>query len=448
MIKKSTPFSIFYLTSVIISFLPMALFAGTGDTFFANLQSNTWTKLPASANRFIKNAHADMEMNSAGSNLFVFGSDTHDDPRPDNSVHNLDLSTMTWTQSYPPDPVTSYQTIATPDPDWTITSTGNPWASHGYESMTYVPELDSLLFLGGPTHNYTGLTAAGNPSIKGAQTWLYDIQANQWTPLLNSNSPNVTKAGISYNPILKQVVLGNKYTNFKPNGHRTYYFDPQTLTWQTVVSTSPYSHGIQTYSGFDLVSGKTFLFGGTYPNNSRILEYDDQTHIWEELTPTTTPLNHDEPGASIAVDTLHKILAYVAVDDPLLADGNPSGNAKTWIFDLTTHDWSLLPIATPPHYGSLSFGMTYSAKYDSFIYFGGFKKNGGSSLWAFRFEKDGTSSRLIGDVNEDGTVNVLDLSKVIDIILGNSATTNNADCNQDNDVNVLDLSCIIAILLS
>lgn len=53
---------------------------------------------------------------------------------------------------------------------------------------------------------------------------------------------------------------------------------------------------------------------------------------------------------------------------------------------------------------------------------------------------------LIGDVNNDSEVNILDVDKVIKEILGNCSDTS-ADVNTDGEINILDVDAIISIIL-
>jgi hypothetical protein len=52
-----------------------------------------------------------------------------------------------------------------------------------------------------------------------------------------------------------------------------------------------------------------------------------------------------------------------------------------------------------------------------------------------------------GDANEDGVVNVLDMTKVARIILQMDPPNPAADCNQDSNINVLDMTCIARKIL-
>ena len=73
----------------------------------------------------------------------------------------------------------------------------------------------------------------------------------------------------------------------------------------------------------------------------------------------------------------------------------------------------------------------------------------GSHLTVWRMTKQG--GLLRGDVNEDGSVNIADVTALIDYLLsGDTAGVNldNADCNQDEGVNIADVTALIDYLLS
>ena len=61
-----------------------------------------------------------------------------------------------------------------------------------------------------------------------------------------------------------------------------------------------------------------------------------------------------------------------------------------------------------------------------------------------------TGYRLIaikGDVNEDGEVNVSDVTALVSMILGNTAQNEMADVNEDHEVNVSDVTALVSIIL-
>ena len=73
--------------------------------------------------------------------------------------------------------------------------------------------------------------------------------------------------------------------------------------------------------------------------------------------------------------------------------------------------------------------------------------DGGPSDPGYFSEKGGTFLR--GDVNGDGSVNISDVTALIDLLLGGGTISNSAaDCNQDGSVNISDVTALIDHLLS
>ncbi len=55
---------------------------------------------------------------------------------------------------------------------------------------------------------------------------------------------------------------------------------------------------------------------------------------------------------------------------------------------------------------------------------------------------------IVGDVNGDGIINILDVIAIINLILNNGAVTEAADCTGDNTVNIADVVCEINLILN
>ena len=66
----------------------------------------------------------------------------------------------------------------------------------------------------------------------------------------------------------------------------------------------------------------------------------------------------------------------------------------------------------------------------------------------FFFQSD--DDFLLGDVNDDGAVNIADVTALIDYLLGSGDNINlkNADVNQDDSINIADVTALIDMLLS
>ena len=57
-------------------------------------------------------------------------------------------------------------------------------------------------------------------------------------------------------------------------------------------------------------------------------------------------------------------------------------------------------------------------------------------------------NQILGDVNNDETLNVLDVVILVNVILGNSEESSNADVNLDGTINILDVVTLINLILS
>jgi len=66
----------------------------------------------------------------------------------------------------------------------------------------------------------------------------------------------------------------------------------------------------------------------------------------------------------------------------------------------------------------------------------------------FTYKKGATPEVLRGDVNQDGTVAIADVTTLIDMLLSGAETNTEADCNLDGTVAIADVTCLIDYLLS
>ena len=55
---------------------------------------------------------------------------------------------------------------------------------------------------------------------------------------------------------------------------------------------------------------------------------------------------------------------------------------------------------------------------------------------------------LVGDVNGDGDINVIDITALIDVIMNDDTTNPRADVNGDGDINVIDITALIDIIMN
>ena len=86
------------------------------------------------------------------------------------------------------------------------------------------------------------------------------------------------------------------------------------------------------------------------------------------------------------------------------------------------------------------------------ISYNGDDGSGGSLVEAaidnFLIEYTSGSTSILGDVNNDGSINVLDVVLVVNMILGDSEPNYlSGDLNSDGQINVLDIVMIVNIIL-
>ena len=72
-------------------------------------------------------------------------------------------------------------------------------------------------------------------------------------------------------------------------------------------------------------------------------------------------------------------------------------------------------------------------------------------MWGGRYlhrSSNNLSENAIGDLNLDGSLNVLDVIEMVSIILENTAYNELADMNNDGLINVVDIIQLVTLILS
>ena len=70
--------------------------------------------------------------------------------------------------------------------------------------------------------------------------------------------------------------------------------------------------------------------------------------------------------------------------------------------------------------------------------------------WMIEIIEDllGLNDQILGDINQDGILNVLDVVSIINIILFDNNYNELADLNQDNGINILDVVILVSMILN
>ena len=74
-----------------------------------------------------------------------------------------------------------------------------------------------------------------------------------------------------------------------------------------------------------------------------------------------------------------------------------------------------------------------------------------SGYWIARAQKyplDYLDNILLGDINSDGIINILDVVSMVNIVLGNLEWVDAADYNSDGIINILDIVSIVNFILN
>ena len=80
---------------------------------------------------------------------------------------------------------------------------------------------------------------------------------------------------------------------------------------------------------------------------------------------------------------------------------------------------------------------------DAYIFWSD-QRNGNYEIY---FSKGTGQSNLLGDVNQDFMIDILDVVSLVQVVLGNSDNTDNADLNDDTIINILDVILLVNIIL-
>ena len=250
---------------------------------------------------------------------------------------------------------------------------------------------------------------------------------------------------ISYNADLDQIVMSSRHQD------EIYIIDHSTTTEEAA-----------SHSGGNIGMGGDFIYRWGNPqnydrgNNADHILGDQHSINW---IPNGSPgegnfilFNNFHSGNSSAV--LEFIPPLNSDGSYELEDGQPYGpDSFTWI-----HQGGFSSQAQGGAFRLPNGNTLITEATDAYIFE---VDSNGTTVWSYdypssqamipRAQKYGydyfDNALLLGDVNNDGIINILDVISCINIVLGTSDYSDNADINQDGIVNILDIISLVNIIL-
>ena len=282
--------------------------------------------------------------------------------------------------------------------EWTDVTPASSLASYTLEISTPVPPVELIGSLDGSAYTsyYTAITLSepwGGTNVQGGYGAIY------------------FKNSINYNPSPGNI------TFTIPEGY-------QNATFTMKITTSSAQYGTGTYS---VATPQTAAVEKTYSSNGQTHEWVVTASSGEKITITSSDSSYSPDIALIEVYS-----GDATEDAPETGIYRVISGINAKYCDVT----------------ELEDGGTYLYRVKA-IYTNGVESDWSNYQQITLFENEQPQG-LLGDANEDGEVNVQDITTIINYILGNNPSPfnyNNANVNGDNAVNVQDVTLIINMIL-
>ena len=302
-----------------------------------------------------RQSHAGIAYDTQRATFYVFGSNTHGE-NWDNSVHEFDPDTRSWSTHYPPADPASYRVdnrgVGVSGDDRIL-----PWAMHTYDNILYDPINDALVVTAKPDHNPISKTLGQPPLIH--PTWFYFLPLKTWLTMENLDQAFPGNfAGSSAYDAERRVIMSY--------GSGLAELDPDRDKWRKVPVKKP--HALHHSMEYDSVRKQVFVFGD-YNNSNTVWAYtpgrlSGEAGSWEEKEPGGDYCPPDQ-HFPVAFDAHNGVFLLVPDNNPgMTIKGNgKAGRAKsssTFVYDPDRNEYHKLPDADLP-----AQHMNYMMVYDS-----------------------------------------------------------------------------------
>jgi hypothetical protein len=226
-----------------------------------------------------------------------------------NDTWMFDLSELTWTE------------MISNDPD----DTSLPQIRRGH-TMAYLGNGNVLMF-------------GGSDSSRFDDTWVYNIDDNQWTEITPTGDvkPDARVGGMMGSlGDGKAVLYGGSAGSSNYLGD-VWIYDHSTTTWTEETFATTANPQARSYGGLAVISDNKFIIFGGGAGSTNYLndtwEYDISTHEWAELS----------PSGDIPDQITYTALAYDG-NDTLIHFGGLDDSAvyayDTWEYSISNNEWT------------------------------------------------------------------------------------------------------------
>ncbi len=258
---------------------------------------------------------------------------------------------------------------------WYILSIENSPNTRLNHGMVYDSKNQQIILFGGrDTHTYNQLS----------DTWIFDINENEWTQLNISNSPpNRSDMSFYYDDVLEALIIFGGYSQYDTRLDDTWCFYTQNNTWVEVNSTifpaARYGH----HMIYDPVNQVGLMFGkNNYVKYDDTWQFNSSTFEWKELNPSNIPMAR----------YWHNMV-YNEDDEQITIiggrnDENREYLSNIWNFDIQLEEWEEIQNDNNPPRREMS-SMVYHAQDKVIILFGGipdYDSQSLSDIWAYDLE--------------------------------------------------------------
>jgi hypothetical protein len=328
-------------------------------------QPGTWRRLPdrSETKPARIHAHAGGVVDPITSVLYFFGSDNHGDEW-NNDVWSYDPVTMTWSQSYPEDPPSTYRYQG----GIKTTTTGHPWAMHAFAMNAWDP-VGRRLVVGVRQMHYglESLPRVTMPEGAPESWWQYSPTANRWTPAVPG--PDLGLGHLCYVPPLKCVI------GFDGDNVPVTIYDPEKRVFRA-------------FSGFGGPTPTGYTLKSAYdPRRNRILlvSWDDGPNVWAfdlgKRRWIDLRVKNRPPGriyGSWDYDQAADAIVSLWPDDPDGSFSNDSGGSRTFLVDLGQNGYREVKTDPAAPYTGMSFRVLYDSRHQVIL------AVEGHEVWSFK----------------------------------------------------------------